>query len=920
MRFLKTAASLLILILLWGPKSTHAESITAANDGIGTAVTSTDGQYDIGGGTLVDTNLFHSFEQLGLTQGEIANFLSNPDIENILGRVVGGDASVINGLVQVTGSDANLFLLNPAGILFGPDSQLNLGGDFTATAATGIQLDEGWFSSVGDSDLNTLGGDPRGFVFATEQAGSVLNAGNLNAQRIVLLGGTVINTGTLSAPGGDITIEAVPGESIVAITQAGSLLSLGLPISEQSGIGNGTMPLTPLTLPQLLSNQAGLGETLGVVVDGDQVRLTRSNTAIPTEAGVAIASGILDVSSATAGASGGRIDVLGEQVALVDVDINASGDGGGGDIRVGGGYQGNDSVQNAQSTYVGREAAIAADATITGNGGQVVVWAEGTTHYYGDISAQGGSISGNGGFVEVSGKQSLDFNGVVNTLAANGETGSLLLDPTDITIISADVDGGFTDLSEVRDRNALDSPTNNTISARLINEADSNVVLSAFQDITFDAPVAITTPGIGLEANASRNITINHNVSTDNGDVKFVAGASFRMDPNNAVTEVGTDNSNIRVIETTGGDIDIQAADITAGGLSSESTNRELSNITLEATEGDIYVRYISLSGNALSDNELKLPGGPPRGNITITARNGIFQATGVISDDVTSDDSAVSILSSAFLNGEEDNRPRSGNIEISAQSSGELGIGSQLVFDPPSQIVDVIRAAVVEAELENEDAYEDGEPDPEEEISAANPPAGINALLVRIEEDDSLNRLVETPPGQTGGSVLPNVFSEISQSIKNGLTLNDETLDDGSMTTGIETLRQSVVALVEISNDLKSDPSSEFSGSGSPNIMLIEDFVLAEGQSGLRGSILRRNFNGQSDSGGTNGSSLGEGIAFNSLDIELDAPPNVVETREEEENQCGIEKRDEEGEFCQQEVNSESLLTVEAVILPESE
>ncbi len=59
-------------------------------------------QFDITGGTQAGTNLFHSFEQFGLDAGQIANFISNPDIQNILGRVVGGNPSGINGLIQVT--------------------------------------------------------------------------------------------------------------------------------------------------------------------------------------------------------------------------------------------------------------------------------------------------------------------------------------------------------------------------------------------------------------------------------------------------------------------------------------------------------------------------------------------------------------------------------------------------------------------------------------------------------------------------------------------------------------------------------------------------------------------------------------------------------------------------------------------------
>ncbi|MEQ8539537.1 MAG: filamentous hemagglutinin N-terminal domain-containing protein, partial [Coleofasciculus sp. D1-CHI-01] len=100
-----------------------AQSITPA-DGTGTIVTPDGNRIDISGGSLSSDgkNLFHSFGQFGLNPEEVANFLANPDLNNILSRVVGGDASVINGLIQVTGGNPNLYLMNPAGIIFGPNA------------------------------------------------------------------------------------------------------------------------------------------------------------------------------------------------------------------------------------------------------------------------------------------------------------------------------------------------------------------------------------------------------------------------------------------------------------------------------------------------------------------------------------------------------------------------------------------------------------------------------------------------------------------------------------------------------------------------------------------------------------------------------------------------------------------------------
>ncbi|HBB31712.1 MAG TPA: hypothetical protein DC064_07925, partial [Cyanobacteria bacterium UBA9273] len=139
------------IVALVASSPTLAQSIVPATDGTGTVVTTNGGSLDISGGTLSGdgANLFHSFDQFGLSSGEIANFLSNPQIQNILGRVVGGDPSIINGLIQVTGGNSNLFLMNPAGIVFGLGASLNVPAAFTATTANGIGFGDNWFNAFG---------------------------------------------------------------------------------------------------------------------------------------------------------------------------------------------------------------------------------------------------------------------------------------------------------------------------------------------------------------------------------------------------------------------------------------------------------------------------------------------------------------------------------------------------------------------------------------------------------------------------------------------------------------------------------------------------------------------------------------------------------------------------------------------------
>lgn len=132
-----------------------------------------------------------------------------------------------------------------------------------------------------------------------------------------------------------------------------------------------------------------------------------------------------------------NVYVCGEQVGLRDGSkIDASGNLGG-NVYIGGDYQGeNKVIENASYVWVEPGAKIDASCNQLGDGGQVIVWSENGTYFYGNVITEGGVHGGNGGFVEVSGGY-LDFQGKVSTVASNGKTGTLLLDPFDITISAA---------------------------------------------------------------------------------------------------------------------------------------------------------------------------------------------------------------------------------------------------------------------------------------------------------------------------------------------------------------------------------------------------------------------------------------------------------------------------------------------------
>ncbi|MEM8642643.1 MAG: DUF4347 domain-containing protein [Cyanobacteria bacterium P01_G01_bin.54] len=282
------AAALLAMVAM----PTAAQNITAAQDGTGTTITHHGNTYAIGGGTQAGANLFHSFQDFGLSSNEIANFLSNPNIENVFGRVVGGNPSVIEGLIRLSGGNANLYLMNPAGLVFGQGARLDVPGSFTATTATRIGFNEGFFNADGENDYAALTGNPTGFIFDNE-TGMILNEADLAVaedQSLWLVGNSVLSTGTLAAANGNVTIAAIPGSNQIRISQDGMLLSLVL---DAAPAGAGDLPnqmgIQATDLPRYLTGDAELEQfesgDVGIAgaVEAETVQLMAAGQVTPTD-------------------------------------------------------------------------------------------------------------------------------------------------------------------------------------------------------------------------------------------------------------------------------------------------------------------------------------------------------------------------------------------------------------------------------------------------------------------------------------------------------------------------------------------------------------------------------------------------------------------------------------------------------------
>jgi filamentous hemagglutinin family protein len=140
-------------------------------------------------------------------------------------------------------------------------------------------------------------------------------------------------------------------------------------------------------------------------------------------------------------APGGEIRVIGEYISLSDrAQIDTSSPTSGGKILVGGDFHGaNSAIPNARQVSAGPSASIQANSTEMGDGGNVVIWSEDGTQFHGRIEAKGGELGGNGGEIEVSGRQYLDYQGLADASATLGKTGTLLLDPFNITLAAANM-------------------------------------------------------------------------------------------------------------------------------------------------------------------------------------------------------------------------------------------------------------------------------------------------------------------------------------------------------------------------------------------------------------------------------------------------------------------------------------------------
>jgi filamentous hemagglutinin family protein len=171
----------------------------------------------IDGGAIRGSNLFHSFRDFNIAEGHSAYFANPEAIQNIFSRVTGNNASILLGKLGVLGN-ANLFLINPNGIIFGQNSSLDIRGSFVSSTANSLMFPNGESFSATNPNappLLNINTPSISLQFAGLEAKAIINEGNLETgKNFALVGGTVVSTGNLSAPNGEITLSTLDRGSL----------------------------------------------------------------------------------------------------------------------------------------------------------------------------------------------------------------------------------------------------------------------------------------------------------------------------------------------------------------------------------------------------------------------------------------------------------------------------------------------------------------------------------------------------------------------------------------------------------------------------------------------------------------------------------------------------------------------------------
>lgn len=360
-----------------------------------------------------------------------------PDSQSIaVNRVIGRGIDPTQILGQLT-ANGRIVILDRNGVIFGQNAHIDVGG---LIATTGDIKDQEFMSE------RTLR------IYDADRGGEVINNGQINIQDAgiaAFVAPTVANNGQITAKLGDVILAS--GAAATLDLYGDGLLEIALDAGQKQRVINtgtisadgGYIRMEASAARDVVDNiVANTGVLIANSVSVDKTGKIRlyaqgNQSAAPKASGASttLNTGLIDVSSRQHGAKGGTAEILADHVHLGTKSlVDASGYHGGGDIKIGGDYLGGGYTPTSRYSYIADGALIFNDALHSGNGGRTIIWADERTDFFGRIYGRGGLYGGDGGFVETSGKNQLIAQGLVDLTANQGAKGTYLLDPANLTI------------------------------------------------------------------------------------------------------------------------------------------------------------------------------------------------------------------------------------------------------------------------------------------------------------------------------------------------------------------------------------------------------------------------------------------------------------------------------------------------------
>ncbi len=321
-KFIRPLATSIALLLACG--SAYPEVITDGRVGPATAITKAGNDFAIPDtlGTKMGGNLFHSFSALNLTAGESATFSGPGDVANVLARVTGGNPSSIDGTLRSTIPGANLFLINPKGIVFGPNAALDVSGAFTASSADYLKLADG-----GRFDASNPAGD-------SLTSAPVSAFGFLDSPGPITIGGSTLTANGFSVIGGNIDI-GVQNLTPARITSNGGPVVLASTASRGEFAPDGSVIASakPNTLGNITTNGQD-GGTLRTVINASGT----AGGAVSVNAGTFTTKNTRITSSTSGGGTGGDVSIRAARKIEIgkdsDIETLVAGPGTGGNVSL----------------------------------------------------------------------------------------------------------------------------------------------------------------------------------------------------------------------------------------------------------------------------------------------------------------------------------------------------------------------------------------------------------------------------------------------------------------------------------------------------------------------------------------------------------------------------------------------------------